>query len=83
MPKKGEVLINPRYHFHRPRAVLRAEVLDRQEKIDVLQDWEKDLREEKQPGTRTFRADPSAVGSELGEVRSALERLESGKLDTA
>jgi hypothetical protein len=70
-PEKNEVLINPRYHFNRPLAVLRSELLDSQEKIDVLEGWAEDLREESQPISCTFGVDPMVNRRALKEIRSA------------
>lgn len=82
-PEKGELLINPRYHFHRPMAVLRADALDRREKIDVLQGWAEDLLEESQPVSRTFQTDPAYSRKELEEIRSVLEELGRRQLKAA
>ena len=82
-PEKSEVLINPRYHFHRPLAVMDSEVLDRQEKIEVLREWAADLREESQQASRTFQVDRLASREDLEEIRSALRRLSDGRHEAA
>ena len=74
-PDKGEILINPRYHFNSPLAVLQAGQLDRQEKIDVLSEWAADLLEERENFSRTFQMNQSAGSRELEEIQSALTQL--------
>lgn len=81
--EKGELLINPRYHFDRPSAVLRSPVLNHEEKIDVLKSWADSLWTERQPALVPFQVNPLAGSKELDEVAGVLAQLHALRLKAA